>query len=61
MRRRERARHLRRDRQRLAQRHRATLESLAQRLTFDELRHDERSPVDLAEVVNDEDVRVIQR
>ena len=42
-------------------RHRAATEALADRLAFDELGHDERSAVEIAEIMNDEDVRMVDR
>ena len=44
----------------VAQRQRALLQALPQRLALDELRDDEGPAVELAEVVDDHDVRVVQ-
>ncbi len=52
---------LRRDREEAAQRQRPRGEELAQRLSLDQLHRDEERAVRLADVVDGQDVRVIQR
>ena len=61
VRRRETMRHLARDVDGLADRQRACLQAVAQRLALEQLRDDVRSPVLVADVVDGEDVRVVER
>ena len=60
VRRRERARDLCGEVDRLPHLQRSLLEPLPQRLALDELAHHERPAVDLAEIVDDENVRMIE-
>lgn len=53
-------RHLRGDRNGLADRDRAAIQTRAQRFAFDELGDDERPAAVVAEIVDDENVRVVE-
>ena len=55
------ARDLTRDHEGFIDRQRAALEPLPQRLAIDELADDEGSAVHIAEIVDDEDVRMVER
>ena len=61
MRGRKRRRRLDRDVEDFAQRQRAAGDPFAQRFAFDELRHEESRAVVIADFVNGEDVRMIER
>ena len=56
----QRARDLNHDPDAFAGRHGAALEALPQRLAIDQLADDERPRVEVAEVMNHEDIRMIQ-
>ena len=58
---RQRAGDLNRDRQGFAHGQRSPGEPLPQRLAVDELAEDERLSVQIAEIVDDQDVRMVQR
>ena len=60
MRGRQRTRHLEADVDDVADRQPALLQAMAQRLTLDELGHHVRTAIQLAEIVDDHDVRVVQ-
>ena len=60
MRGRQRTRHLEADVDDVADRQPALLQSMAQCLTLDELGHHVRTAIQLAEIVDDHDVRVVQ-